>query len=85
MSDHTEAVDEIKKTKDTLDKLQTSSYDKLKNPNKAHPDARWHLRISLAKSLIRIAAGSVLCMGEFFIAGSLLVLAETLGIVEELV
>jgi len=50
-----------------------------------HPDARWHLRVSLAKSIIRILAGSVLCMGEFFLAGSLLVLAELLGVVEELV
>ena len=50
-----------------------------------HPDAVWHLRISLAKSLIRIVAGGALCMGELYIAGSLLILAEILGIGEELV
>jgi hypothetical protein len=51
----------------------------------AHPDAVWHLRVSVGKSLVRIVAGSVLCMGELYWAGSLLVLAELLGIVEELV
>lgn len=85
MSNHTEAVDEIKKTKDTLDALQTSSYDKLKNPKSAHPDPVWHLRVSVAKSVLRIGAGFALIMGEFFIAGSLLVGAEMLGIIEELV
>jgi hypothetical protein len=49
------------------------------------PDPKWHLRISLLKSLLRIGAGVYLVMGNLIAAGSLLVAAEMLGIVEELV
>ena len=49
------------------------------------PDQKWHLRISLLKSLLRIGAGVYLVMGNLIAAGSLLVAAEMLGIVEELV
>lgn len=44
----------------------------------------WHFRISLAKSCLRITAGITLIRGELLIAGILLILAEVLGIVEEL-
>lgn len=44
----------------------------------------WHFRISLAKSFLRIIAGGVLCGGLLVIAGILLILAEVLGVVEEL-
>jgi hypothetical protein len=44
----------------------------------------WHFRISLFKSCLRIVAGVTLIRGEFYIAGTLLILAEVLGIVEEL-
>ena len=49
------------------------------------PDPKWHLRISLLKSLLRIGAGVYLVMGNLIAAGMLLVAAEMLGIVEELV
>ena len=49
------------------------------------PDPKWHLRISILKSLLRIGAGVYLVMGNFIAAGSLLVAAEMLGIAEELV
>ena len=49
------------------------------------PDPKWHLRISLAKSLLRVGAGGYLMIGNLVVAGALLVLAEILGIVEELV
>ena len=49
------------------------------------PDPKWHLRISLLKSLLRIGAGVYLVMGNLIAAGSSLVAAEMLGIVEELV
>ena len=49
------------------------------------PDPKWHLRISLAKSLLRIGAGAYLCLGILGMAGLLVILAEILGIAEELV
>lgn len=76
-----EAVEDIKKALTVLENPTNESTTK----ETKHPDAVWHLRVSVAKSLVRIVAGGVLCMGELFLAGSLLVLAETLGIVEELV
>lgn len=44
----------------------------------------WHFRISLSKSVLRICAGVFLISGDVYIAGSLLIAAEVLGIVEEL-
>jgi len=43
-----------------------------------------HFRISLAKSCLRIVAGITIIRGELYIAGTLLVIAEILGILEEL-
>jgi hypothetical protein len=50
-----------------------------------HPDPVKHKYISFAKSGIRIAAGIALGFGMLWYAGSLLILAEILGIVEEMV
>jgi hypothetical protein len=50
-----------------------------------HPDPIKHKYISFAKSGVRIVAGVALCFGMLWSAGSLLILAEVLGIVEELV
>lgn len=44
----------------------------------------WHFRISVAKSILRIAAGLALCKSEFIISGILFIVAELLGIAEEL-
>lgn len=43
-----------------------------------------HFNISLAKSVIRITAGIWLAAGNLPVAGTLLVVAEILGILEEL-
>jgi hypothetical protein len=43
-----------------------------------------HFYISIVKSLVRIVAGVELCFGNFFVAGLLFIVAEVLGIVEEL-
>jgi hypothetical protein len=50
-----------------------------------HPDPIKHKYISFAKSGVRISAGVALCLTMFWYAGALLILAEVLGIVEELV
>ena len=44
-----------------------------------------HFYVSLVKSIIRIGAGGCLIQGNLFAAGALLIFAELLGIVEELV
>ena len=53
------------------------------------PDPKWHQRISFLKSGLRILAGACLIAGQahgqLWQAGVLLILAELLGIVEELV
>lgn len=45
---------------------------------------KWHLTFSIAKSILRIVAGTALIFGAVWPAGALLILAEIGGIVEEL-
>lgn len=47
--------------------------------------SRNHFYVSLAKSLIRIVAGGAFITGYVVEAGALLILAEVLGIAEEIV
>ncbi len=47
--------------------------------------SKGHFYVSLAKSALRILAGVFLIDGNLLVAGSLLILAEGLGIIEELV
>ena len=47
--------------------------------------SRGHFYASILKSAIRIGAGAALIMGAFVLTGWLLILAEILGIVEEIV
>ena len=47
--------------------------------------SKGHFYVSLAKSSIRIASGISLIQGDMFSAGVLLIAAESLGIIEELV
>lgn len=47
--------------------------------------SRGHFYVSLAKSFIRIGAGCWLMSGSLLMAGVCLILAEVLGIVEEMV
>ncbi len=51
----------------------------------AKDPSRGHFYVSLVKSGFRIAAGVALIQGQFITAGALLILAEILGIVEEIV
>lgn len=44
-----------------------------------------HFNVSLVKSALRICAAAFLCFGLLVHAGMLLILAEILGIVEEVV
>lgn len=47
--------------------------------------SKGHFYVSIVKSAVRIAAGVALIMGAFVVTGALIILAEVLGIVEELV
>ena len=47
--------------------------------------SRGHFYASLVKSIIRIGAGSCLITGNLLMAGFCLIMAEILGIVEELI
>jgi len=80
MSTHGEAVEDIKKAKGVID--SASNAQELAD---AYPDAKKHLYVSLAKSFIRIVAGVCLVVGFPVWCGVGLVVAEALGIVEELV
>jgi len=50
-----------------------------------HPDPWKHKVVSFAKSGVRILAGVFLCANMLISAGVLLIFAELLGILEELV
>jgi hypothetical protein len=47
--------------------------------------SKGHFYVSLVKSIIRIGAGGCLITGNLLMAGVCLIMAEILGIVEELV
>lgn len=47
--------------------------------------SKGHFYVSLVKSGIRILAGICLIKGNIFMAGALIIFAEVLGIVEEIV
>jgi hypothetical protein len=47
--------------------------------------SKGHFYVSIVKSAVRIAAGIALIMGSFVIAGGLLIVAELLGVLEEVV
>lgn len=47
--------------------------------------SRGHFYVSVCKSAVRICAGAALIMGSFAVCGWLIILAEVLGILEEVV
>jgi len=51
-------------------------------PKESHTN--WHFYISLVKSGFRFGAGFALIFGKFPLAGALLIIAELLGIAEEI-
>lgn len=54
--------------------------------SKSHiPDPKLHKYISFGKSAIRIVAGAFLVTGNIVLAGVALIVAEVLGVVEEIV
>jgi hypothetical protein len=80
MSNHDEAVIDIKKAKAALDSINTD-----KSPVAQHPDAKKHQYVSFAKSGLRIIACVFLAYYEIQTAAVLFAVAEILGVAEELV
>ena len=50
-----------------------------------YPDPQGHLMVSLTKSVVRLLAGMAFIFGSLWMGGLLIILAEILGIWEELV
>jgi hypothetical protein len=71
-----ELMQDLKKRLDNVENAKSTA---------EHPDPLKHKYISFIKSGFRIAAGFSLALGYFQAAGLLLVLAEILGIAEEVV
>jgi hypothetical protein len=47
--------------------------------------SKGHFYVSIVKSAVRIVAGAALIMGQLQYAGALLIFAELLGVLEEMV
>ena len=82
-------VESHKDLKASLESLQ-QQVEQLKNHSHETaatdiPDPVKHKYISFVKSAIRIGAGGCLIQGNLFFAGFLLILAEILGVAEEMV
>ena len=83
MNQHDENIEIMKDLRSRLDKVindepsaETTNY--VPNPKK-------HMYVSFAKSVFRIAAGIALIAGSLMTAGAFLIVAEVLGVAEELV
>ncbi len=83
MNQHDENIEVMKDLRKRLDAVINKEVRN--EPLIEYPDAVKHKYISFVKSGFRILAGITLCFGEFVIAGGLLIVAEVLGIAEELV
>jgi hypothetical protein len=78
MNDHEQNIEIMKDLRGRLDAV-------IDKENVKHPDPKKHLYVSIIKSAVRIVAGGCLITGNLLMAGICFILAEVLGIVEELV
>ena len=83
MTEYEQNIEIMKDLRNRLDKVLNNT--PIEASTVKHPDAKKHLYVSLIKSAIRIGAGCWLMSGNLLMAGVCLILAEVLGIVEELV
>jgi hypothetical protein len=81
MTEYEQNIEIMKDLRNRIDAVLHSTDTK----TSSIPDPLKHKYISFVKSGFRILAGVALCFGDFVVAGSLLVVAELLGIAEELV
>jgi thiamine phosphate synthase YjbQ (UPF0047 family) len=83
MTDNEQNIEIMKDLRNRLDKVLDNTPTETSTVK--HPDAKKHLYVSLIKSAIRIVAGGCLITGNLLMAGICFIMAEVLGIVEELV
>ena len=81
MTEYEQNIEIMKDLRNRIDAVLHSTDSK----TSSIPDPLKHKYISFVKSGFRILAGVALCFGDFVVAGSLLIVAELLGIAEELV
>ena len=82
MNQHDENIEIMRDLRARLDKVINEEPSK---ENNHIPNPKMHKYVSFVKSGFRIVAGVCLCVGQLYAAGALLILAEMLGIAEELV
>lgn len=82
MTENEQNIEVMKDLRARLDKVLEAN---VPTSDYKHPDPVKHKYISFAKSGLRILAGAALASSMFWYAGALLVLAEVLGIAEEMV
>lgn len=78
MTDHEQNIEIMKDLRGRLDAV-------INKENTNHPDPTKHKYVSFVKSGFRILAGANICFGNLLIGGLLIIVAEVLGIIEELV
>jgi hypothetical protein len=83
MTDNEQNIEIMKDLRNRLDRVLDNT--PIETTAVKHPDARKHFYVSVVKSAVRIGAASALIMGSFTLSGALFILAEILGIVEEVV
>lgn len=83
MNEHDKNIEAMKELRSRIDKVLAG--EPVPESTYKHPDPVKHKYISFAKSAVRVAAGVALCYSMFWYAGGLLILAEVLGIAEEMV
>jgi hypothetical protein len=72
------------RARENVERIKTTKVD-MEIEIQPKDTSRGHFYVSLVKSGLRIVAGVFLINGNLLVAGSLLILAEGLGIIEELV
>lgn len=82
MNEYEENLEAMKEIRARIDKVLASDP---KTEEYRQPDPLKHKYISFAKSGFRILAGVALCYSMLWYAGALLILAEILGVAEEMV
>ena len=83
MTDNEQNIEIMKDLRNRLDRVLDNTPTETSTVK--HPDAKKHLYISLVKSAIRIVAGGCLVTGNLLMAGVCFIMAEVLGVAEELV
>lgn len=84
MNNLEQAIKQIESLKPELEKLKalTDRTEAVGQPKESKTN--WHFWISLIKSGFRFGAGFTLVFGKLPLAGALFIIAEILGIAEEL-